>query len=417
MSYKFSTGSLRQGDIYYEDDRLGEPTYIDFGMDTITLRPSGSQILHAQADAIGIGTTSPGELLTINGAESNSDETFIHFQEDGADRAKVGINTSNNLILHNQHTNKHIVFKVNDQGVTREALRIDGAVSEVVVNQSSESLVDFRVESNNNTHMLFVDGSTDKVGINTDAPNSGLHVNTSVTFAGKAVTQNYTVLATDHMIFANATNGNITLTLPSADGTAGQAMVTDASGNLSFAAAGATVSQDNSSNTAFNLYFASTTSGALTAVNYDGGTLTFNPSSETLIVTNASTTASQAKYADLAEKYAADEEIEAGTVVMFIGEGKLAPCNIENHVGVAGIVSTNPGYLMNSALEGGVALALAGRVPTKVTGVVQAGDLMVAAANGMAMANNSPAIGTVIGKAIEANEGGDGVIEVLALMM
>ena len=210
---------------------------------------------------------------------------------------------------------------------------------------------------------------------------------------------------------------NITFTLPSADGTAGQAMVTDASGNLSFAAAGATVSQDNSSNTAFNLYFASTTSGALTAVNYDGGTLTFNPSSETLIVTNASTTASQAKYADLAEKYAADEEIEAGTVVMFIGEGKLAPCNIENHVGVAGIVSTNPGYLMNSALEGGVALALAGRVPTKVTGVVQAGDLMVAAANGMAMANNSPAIGTVIGKAIEANEGGDGVIEVLALMM
>ena len=210
---------------------------------------------------------------------------------------------------------------------------------------------------------------------------------------------------------------NLIFTLPSADGTSGQALVTDASGNLSFAAAGATVSQDNSSNTAFNLYYAATTSGALTAVKYDGGTLTFNPSSETLIVTNASTAASQAKYADLAEKYAADEEIEAGTVVMFIGEGKLAPCNIENHVGVAGIVSTNPGYLMNSALEGGVALALAGRVPTKVTGVVQAGDLMVAAANGMAMANNSPAIGTVIGKAIEANEGGDGVIEVLALMM
>ena len=64
MSYKFSTGSVRRGDVYYEDDRLGEPTYIDFGMDTITLRPSGSQILHATADAIGVGTTNPTEILT-----------------------------------------------------------------------------------------------------------------------------------------------------------------------------------------------------------------------------------------------------------------------------------------------------------------------------------------------------------------
>ena len=96
--------------------------------------------------------------------------------------------------------------------------------------------------------------------------------------------------------------------MPTADGSSGQAMVTDASGNLSFAAAGATVSQDNSSNTAFNLYFAATTSGALTAVKYDGGTLTFNPSSETLAVTNTTTLASTAKYADLAEMYASDEE-------------------------------------------------------------------------------------------------------------
>ena len=35
----------------------------------------------------------------------------------------------------------------------------------------------------------------------------------------------------------------------------------------------------------------------------------------------------------------------------------------------------------------------------------------------MAMANNSPAIGTVIGKAIEAHDGGEGTIEVLAMMM
>ena len=72
MSYKYSTGSIRRGDIYYEDDREGAKTYIDFGMDTITLRPSGSQILHAQNDAVGIGTTSPDHTLSVAGDISAS---------------------------------------------------------------------------------------------------------------------------------------------------------------------------------------------------------------------------------------------------------------------------------------------------------------------------------------------------------
>jgi len=212
-------------------------------------------------------------------------------------------------------------------------------------------------------------------------------------------------------------SSDLTFTLPASDGTNGQALVTDGSGTFSFAAAGATISQDTASNTDFNLYFASTTSGALTSVNYDGNTLTFNPSTETLACTNFSGTASQAQYADLAEMYASDEDIEAGTVVHFAGEGKLAECDIANCQAVAGIVSTDPAYLMNSDQDG-VSLALAGRVPCKVTGPVAAGDLMVSAGNGRAMANNSATLGTVIGKAIEAHDGaGDGVIEVLAMMM
>ena len=210
-------------------------------------------------------------------------------------------------------------------------------------------------------------------------------------------------------------SSNVTFTLPDADGTAGQAMVTDASGNLSFAAAGATISSDTSTNTDFLLYFASTTSGALTAVKQDSG-LTYNPSTETLTTSVFAGEATSAQYADLAEMYAADADIEPGTVVHFVGEGKLAPCDTANCRAVAGIVSTDPAHLMNSAQEG-VALALAGRVPCKVTGPVAAGDLMVSAGNGMAMANNEAALGTVIGKAIEANADGEGVIEVLALMM
>lgn len=236
MSYKFSTGSVRRGDVYFEDDRDGEPTYIDFGQDSITLRPSGSQILHAAPHAVGIGTTSPDpdELLTIDGA-NGVHEANIQFREGGSNRAKIGINDSDNLVFHNQTVNKHVVFKVNDQGTTREGLRLDGAVTAVVVNEGSDSLVDFRVESDNNTHMLFVDGANDKIGINTATPNSGLHINTSVTLAGKAITQDYTATAADHMIFLNATSVDIVVSLPTAVGIMGRQYIlkrVDSSGNV-----------------------------------------------------------------------------------------------------------------------------------------------------------------------------------------
>ena len=172
MSYKFSTGSIRKGDIYYEDDRDGAATYIDFGQDTITLRPSGSQILHATADAIGIGTITPAQILTLNATNPT-----IRFEENGTFKATIGVNSADNILIENKTMNKHIVLKANDQGTVREGFRLDGAVPEVVVNQTSDSLVDFRVESDNNTHMLFVDGGNDKIGINTDQPTEALDIN------------------------------------------------------------------------------------------------------------------------------------------------------------------------------------------------------------------------------------------------
>ena len=211
---------------------------------------------------------------------------------------------------------------------------------------------------------------------------------------------------------------NLIFTLPSADGTSGQALVTDASGNLSFAAAGATVSQDNSSATAFNLYFAATTSGALTAVKYDGGTLTFQPDTETLVVTNTSTTASSAKYADLAERYTADADYEAGTVVELGGSEEVTQTKRHRSVAIAGVVSTNPGYLMNSSLENGVSIALLGRVPCKVVGTINKGDILVSSSTpGHAEAHrdlHNPPSGSAIGKAIENKTDQEpGIIEVL----
>ena len=136
---------------------------------------------------MGTATMKFGEGIIVSGSSTqlyvsgnmtlNADfSPEIQFQEGASDRAKISVNDSDNLVFHQQTTNKHIVFKVNDQGNTREGLRIDGAVPEVVVNEGSESLVDFRVESDNNTHMLFVDGGNDRVGIGTDSPDTILEV-------------------------------------------------------------------------------------------------------------------------------------------------------------------------------------------------------------------------------------------------
>jgi hypothetical protein len=85
---------------------------------------------------------------------------------------------------------------------------------------------------------------------------------------------------------------------------------------------------------------------------------------------------SQAKYADLAEKYLADADYEAGTVVVFGGTEEITVTNKFADHRVAGVISTDPAYLMN-AMSDGLPLALRGRVPVKVIGPVVKGDLLV----------------------------------------
>lgn len=125
-------------------------------------------------------------------------------------------------------------------------------------------------------------------------------------------------------------------------------------------------------------------------------------------------TSTAARYADLAENYAADAEYEPGTVVCFGGEAEVTLCDVDGCARIAGVVSTDPAYVMNSDLDGLKAtVALQGRVPVKVVGAVRKGDMMVAAGNGAARAEANPKMGTVIGKALENFDGDTGVIEVV----
>ena len=126
-------------------------------------------------------------------------------------------------------------------------------------------------------------------------------------------------------------------------------------------------------------------------------------------------TATTALYADLAECYLADADYEAGTVLSFGGSAEVTVSTQDHDATVAGVVSTAPAYQMNSGLEGEyvVALALTGRVPVKVQGPVTPGAMMVSAGNGYARAELNPAMGTVIGKALQAFNGDVGTIEVV----
>jgi hypothetical protein len=125
--------------------------------------------------------------------------------------------------------------------------------------------------------------------------------------------------------------------------------------------------------------------------------------------------ATSAQYADLAEMYVSDADYPPGTVLEFGGNQEVTISNAAASPLVAGVVSTHPAHLMNSTAQGEhvVAIALVGRVPTQVIGPVTKGAMMVSAGNGHAQACAAPAMGTVIGKAVESFDGESGTIEIV----
>jgi len=109
-----------------------------------------------------------------------------------------------------------------------------------------------------------------------------------------------------------------------------------------------------------------------------------------------------ATYADLAEHYTTDAEYEPGTVLIFGGDKEVTQSTTSHDPAVAGVVSTNPAYVMNIDLQGGVAVALTGRVPCRVVGKIKKGDLLVTSAiPGTATKMDTFVPGSVIGKALE----------------
>ena len=123
-----------------------------------------------------------------------------------------------------------------------------------------------------------------------------------------------------------------------------------------------------------------------------------------------------AQYADLAEIYSSDQQYLAGTVVVFGGEAEVTQSNSPNDPRIAGVVSTEPAYLMNGSATG-IPVALQGRVPCRVLGPVSKGDRVVSShiagvAQRLDPEHYEP--GCIIGKALQAIDSTDiSIIEVV----
>jgi hypothetical protein len=123
----------------------------------------------------------------------------------------------------------------------------------------------------------------------------------------------------------------------------------------------------------------------------------------------------QATYADLAEYYEGDKEYEPGTVVVFGGGKEVTISTLINDTTLAGVVTTNPAYILNAKQEGAkVCIALVGRTPCKVIGRIRKGDLLTTSNTpGYAVKALNPTLGAIIGKALENKDYGEaGVIEI-----
>lgn len=110
-------------------------------------------------------------------------------------------------------------------------------------------------------------------------------------------------------------------------------------------------------------------------------------------------TALEALYADVAERYEAEEFLEPGTVVEIGGAKEIRKTSTAFSSDVFGVISTDPAVKMNANAGDDTShpyVALVGRVPVKVVGKVTKGDRLVS--------SNIPGVAMSVGTKIYGYE-------------
>jgi hypothetical protein len=134
------------------------------------------------------------------------------------------------------------------------------------------------------------------------------------------------------------------------------------------------VTRDDSTNGTYYINFSGIGS-AQQRIRNDAN-LAYNPYTNVLSAGTFSGVATQARYADLAEKYESDAQYEVGTVVEIGGDKEIT---LYTGGALAGVISANPGLMLNSeAGDGYQYVALKGKVPVKCHKTVNKGQYCVA---------------------------------------
>ena len=161
------------------------------------------------------------------------------------------------------------------------------------------------------------------------------------------------------------------------------------------------------------------TNGNPIAISNSAGNGVGNIGSSTGYFNRLFATATTALYADVAERFAADDIYSPGTVVELGGTAEITKSNTELSDSVFGVISTKAAYLMNGGAGDDKThppVAMTGRVPVQVRGVVHKGDRLVSAGNGMAR-SAKPEEATafnVIGRALVSKlDNGVGTVEAI----
>ena len=131
------------------------------------------------------------------------------------------------------------------------------------------------------------------------------------------------------------------------------------------------------------------------------GTIAVRDAEKTITADTFSGIATQARFADLAEKYSTSTQHPVGTVMTVCAheDHEICPCKLSSFP--VGVISLEPAFLMNKDADG-QAIALEGRVPVRVLGAVSKGDILYVDAEGCASVNynGNPRVGV----ALESND-------------
>jgi hypothetical protein len=180
----------RNLDFRVESDGASHMLFVDAGSNRVGIGES------APGNPLHVTTSSAGDILTLESTDAGTGVgPSINLYRNSSSPAANDLGPAlywrgENSIggqhtyanIYSQYTNVtdgteacNLISQISVLGVPRSVLSLLASSTSVVVNDESQD-IDFRVESDTNTHALFVDAGNTRVGIAESAPESQLHI-------------------------------------------------------------------------------------------------------------------------------------------------------------------------------------------------------------------------------------------------